>query len=102
LNTEIATHQRTQPAVALEAVFIRDEIRAAVALPPAEGEITALALWVQESARIGPLLELIPASQAPPRPGILQEIIDRQAGPTPSSAPSTMFPPSWPAKSPTP
>ena len=63
LNTEIATHQRTQPAVALEAVFIRDDIRAAAALPPAEGEITALALWVQESARIGPLLELIPAGK---------------------------------------
>ena len=29
LNTEIATHQRTQPAVALEAIFVRDEIRAA-------------------------------------------------------------------------
>ena len=35
LNTEIATHQRTQPAVALEAIFIRDEIRAAADLPPA-------------------------------------------------------------------
>ena len=63
LNTEIATHQRTQPAVALEAIFIRDEIRAAVGLPHAEGEITALAVWVQESARIGPLLDLIPAAK---------------------------------------
>ncbi len=63
LNTEIATHQRTQAAVALEAIFIRDEIRAAADLPHAEGEITALAIWVQESARIGPLLELIPAGK---------------------------------------
>ena len=47
LNTEIATHQRTQPSVALEAIFIRDDIRAAVDLPPGEGEITALAIWVQ-------------------------------------------------------
>jgi transcription elongation factor GreA-like protein/transcription elongation GreA/GreB family factor len=63
LNTEIATHQRTQPAVALEAIFIRDEIRAAVDLPPGEGEISALAVWVQESARVGPVLELIPAGK---------------------------------------
>jgi transcription elongation GreA/GreB family factor/transcription elongation factor GreA-like protein len=63
LNSEIATHQRTQPAVALEAIFVRDEIRAAVELPPGDGEITALAIWVQESARVGPVLELIPAAK---------------------------------------
>jgi transcription elongation GreA/GreB family factor len=63
LNIEIVTHQRTQPAVALEAIFIRDEIRTAVELPPGEGEITALVIWVQESARIGPLLELMPANK---------------------------------------
>ena len=63
LNAEIATHQRTQPSVALEAVFVRDEIRAAAAAPPVEGEITALALWVQESAKVGPLLEQIPAAK---------------------------------------
>ena len=27
LNAEIATYQRTQPAVALEAIFVRDELR---------------------------------------------------------------------------
>src|ERR1043166_2320124 len=32
LNTEIASHQRTQPAVALEAIFIRDDIRALAGL----------------------------------------------------------------------
>jgi transcription elongation GreA/GreB family factor len=63
LNTEIVTHQRTQPAVALEAIFIRDDFRAAVEAPPGEGEITALALWVQESGRIGHVLELIPAGK---------------------------------------
>jgi len=63
LNTEIATHQRTQAAVALEAIFARDELRTAVELPPAEGEITALAIWVQESARVGPLLEVMPAAK---------------------------------------
>src|SRR5438046_1137838 len=29
LNTEIASHQRTQPALALEAIFVRDELRLA-------------------------------------------------------------------------
>jgi transcription elongation GreA/GreB family factor len=63
LNAEIVTHQRTQPAVALEAIFIRDEFRSAMELPAGEGEITSLAIWVQESARIGPVLELMPASK---------------------------------------
>jgi transcription elongation GreA/GreB family factor len=63
LNAEIATHQRTQPPVALEAIFVRDEICAAVEMPAAEGEVTALAVWVQESGRVGPLLDQIPAGK---------------------------------------
>jgi transcription elongation GreA/GreB family factor len=63
LNTEIATHQRTQPPVALEAIFIRDEICAATELPATEGEVTALAVWVQESTHVGPLLDQIPAAK---------------------------------------
>jgi transcription elongation GreA/GreB family factor/transcription elongation factor GreA-like protein len=63
LNTEIGTHQRTQPSVALEAVFVRDEMREAVGAPAGEGEVTARALWVQESAKIGPVLELMPAAK---------------------------------------
>src|SRR3954471_23127307 len=39
LNTEIGTHQRTQPAVALEAIFIRDEIREATGAPAIAGEL---------------------------------------------------------------
>ena len=36
LNAEIASYQRTQPAVALEAIFARDDMREAMAeLPPA-------------------------------------------------------------------
>jgi len=49
--------------VALEAIFIRDEIRAAVGTPEVEGEISGLAVWVQESARVGPLLDQIPAAK---------------------------------------
>ncbi|HEX4645151.1 MAG TPA: hypothetical protein VH598_06035, partial [Verrucomicrobiae bacterium] len=60
LNTEIATHQRTQPAVALEAIFVRDDLRAATELPAAEGELTVKSIWSQD-IRLGPLLEQMPA-----------------------------------------
>jgi transcription elongation GreA/GreB family factor/transcription elongation factor GreA-like protein len=63
LNTEIGTHQRTQPAVALEAIFVRDEIRQAVDVPPMDGELSASALWHQESAKIGSVLEQMPAAK---------------------------------------
>src|SRR5690349_14487046 len=36
LNAEIVTHQRTQPAVALEGIFIRDDLRAQINLPATE------------------------------------------------------------------
>lgn len=62
LNAEIATHQRTQPAVALEAVFVRDDLRAAANLPPAEGELTAALLWASE-AKFAALMEMLPAAK---------------------------------------
>src|ERR1041384_7497118 len=40
LNADIVSHQRTQPAVALEAIFLRDELRAAAEVAPQEGELT--------------------------------------------------------------
>ena len=61
LNADIASHQRTQPAVALEAVFARDDLRAMAALPPVEGDITTAQIWAQEGVKFGPVLELIPA-----------------------------------------
>ena len=61
LNTDIATHQRTQPAVALEAVFVRDELHAAAGLPAASDEITTTQIWAQENVKFGPVLELIPS-----------------------------------------
>ena len=63
LNTEIASHQRTQPAVALEAVFARDELRAVAGLSPVEGEITTAQIWAQDGVKFGPVLELIPAAK---------------------------------------
>jgi transcription elongation GreA/GreB family factor len=62
LNAEIPSYQRTQPAVALEAVFARDDIRAVAGLPPSEGEVTANAIWLQEP-KLGQLMEQVPAAK---------------------------------------
>jgi transcription elongation GreA/GreB family factor len=65
LNIDIASYQRTQPAVALEAVFARDDSRAMApdASGPTEGEITAAQIWTQENAKFGLMLEQIPAAK---------------------------------------
>ncbi|MFZ1073265.1 MAG: GreA/GreB family elongation factor [Verrucomicrobiia bacterium] len=63
LNAEIASHQRTQPAVALEAVFARDDLRDMAGLSPVEGEITTAQIWAQDGVKFGPVLELIPAAK---------------------------------------
>jgi transcription elongation GreA/GreB family factor len=60
LNVEINTHQRTQPAVALEGIFVRDDIRAQAGLPPVEGELTTAGIWSQD-LKLGQLLEQMPA-----------------------------------------
>jgi transcription elongation GreA/GreB family factor len=61
LNGEIATHQRTQPGVTLEAIFVRDDLREGAGLPAGENELTAKAIWAQEANRFGQLLEALPA-----------------------------------------
>ena len=63
MNPEIASHQRTQPAVALEAIFARDELCHAAGLQPAAGEVTDAQVWLQEGVKFGPLLEAIPAAK---------------------------------------
>jgi transcription elongation GreA/GreB family factor len=63
LNPDIVSHQRTQPAVALEAIFARDELREAAGLQPAAGEITDAQVWSQDGIKFGQLLELIPAAK---------------------------------------
>ena len=62
LNAELTSYQRTQPAVALEAVFVRDEIREVAGLPATEGEATAQVIWAQD-AKLGQLMEAIPAAR---------------------------------------
>jgi transcription elongation GreA/GreB family factor len=65
LNTDITSHQRTQPAVALEAVFARDDLRAMApdASGPTEGEITDAQIWAQENTKFGPMLEQTPTTK---------------------------------------
>jgi transcription elongation GreA/GreB family factor len=63
LNADIASHQRTQPAVALEAVFMRDELRTVAGLQPAAGEITDAQIWLQDGIKFGQVLEQIPAAK---------------------------------------
>ena len=60
LNPDIVSHQRTQPAVALEAVFARDELREATGVP-ATDEVTVEQVWAQEGIKFGALMELLPA-----------------------------------------
>src|SRR6266478_10187730 len=62
LNAEIPSYQRTQPAVALEAIFVRDDIRDMAGLTPAEGELQAQAIWSQD-LKLGPLMEALPAAK---------------------------------------
>ena len=63
LNADIVSHQRTQPAVALEAIFMRDEMRHAAGVEPVAGEISATQIWTQDGIKFGPLLEAIPATK---------------------------------------
>src|SRR5665213_1437296 len=63
LNADIASHQRTQPAVALEAIFARDELRHAAGLQPVEGEVTDAQIWSQDNVKFGQIMELIPAAK---------------------------------------
>ncbi len=63
LNTDIVSHQRTQPSVALEAIFARDELQHAAGVKPAAGEVTAAQIWLQDGIKFGPLVETIPAAK---------------------------------------
>jgi transcription elongation GreA/GreB family factor len=63
LNVDIVSYQRNQPAVALEAIFARDELREAAGLQPVAGEVTAAQIWAQDNVKFGSLLELIPAAK---------------------------------------
>jgi len=63
LNADIPSHIRTQTAVALEAIFARDDVAGIIGLALAADEISAPQLWTQEGVKFGPLLEAIPAAK---------------------------------------
>jgi transcription elongation GreA/GreB family factor len=63
LNADISTYLRTQPAVALEAVFARDELAETTGLQPTTMEISAAQIWSQDGIKFGPLLEAVPAAK---------------------------------------
>jgi transcription elongation GreA/GreB family factor len=60
LNGEIATYQRTQTSVALEGIFIRDDIRQAADMPAGDNEVTSKVIWGPE-AKLGAIMEGLPA-----------------------------------------
>lgn len=62
LNADIASHQRTQTALALEAVFLRDELGSAAGLPSQEGDLNEANIWVQTN-KPGQVLESVPAAK---------------------------------------
>ena len=62
LNAEIPSYQRTQPGVALEAIFVRDELRAATGAPLQEGELTTAAVWAQDP-KLAEVMEGMPGAR---------------------------------------
>ncbi len=62
LNADIPTHQRTQPTVALEAIFIRNDLAAATTAAPVEAELQEQQIWAQD-VRIEEVLRQAPASK---------------------------------------
>jgi len=62
LNADINSHQRTQPALALEAIFLRDELRGLTNSQPEAGELNAAAIWSQVN-KPWAILEQVSASK---------------------------------------
>jgi len=62
LNAEIVNYQRNQPAVALEGIFARDDVREMAGLPPGADELQAGGIWLP-GVQLGPLLEQLPAAK---------------------------------------
>lgn len=60
LNSEIATHQRTQPGVAIEAIFVRDDLLSAAGLEPSPGSVTVADIWSQLPS-LATVLEQVPS-----------------------------------------
>jgi len=98
LNTEILTHQRTQPSIALEAIFVRDEFAERPERNRARVNCRRRPFWQQELGRIGSVLEPMPAAK---HRRALQSFKESSGDPLgdPLLLPRLItFPPNWPAK----
>ena len=62
LDAEITSHQRTYPGLALEAVFLRDELKSAAGIAAQPGEVTEATIWAQNFP-LEQVLEPIPAAK---------------------------------------
>lgn len=62
LNADIASHSRTMPTLALEGMFVREDLRQAIGSEPQPGELDYSAIWSQ-NLRLDELLELMPAAK---------------------------------------
>jgi transcription elongation factor GreA len=62
LDADIQSHQRTQPALALEAIFLRDELRGLAGFAPVANELDAAAIWSQVT-RPWTILEAVSAAK---------------------------------------
>jgi transcription elongation GreA/GreB family factor len=62
LNTDITSHQRTQPALALEAMFLRDELRQLTGTQGEPTELSPVAIWSQVN-KPWTILEQVSASK---------------------------------------
>jgi transcription elongation GreA/GreB family factor len=59
LNPDIAAHQRTQPGVALEAIFAREDLQHAAGVSTTADEITAAQVWNQEGLKFLAVLDSV-------------------------------------------
>jgi transcription elongation GreA/GreB family factor len=62
INAEMGTYVRTQPAVALEAIFARDDVQAMAEVPPAPDQVQTETIWAPDS-QLSSVLEQLPASK---------------------------------------
>jgi len=62
LNADINSHQRTQPALALEAIFLRDELRQLTGGSTESSELNAASIWSQVN-RPWAILEQVSAAK---------------------------------------
>lgn len=62
LNTDISNHSSTMPALALEGIFIRDDLKQAAGLPATEGEISAKDILVAQQ-RLVEFFNELPAAK---------------------------------------